>query len=130
MLVFFYLFNLVTPKLLYDLIRLLCKNMSELDVELLLLVLRNAGFKIRSDDPSSLKAIIVEISERAATVRSSVQGPTQSPSKILTRMNFMLETITNLKNNKQKLGSKVCTRNIQKNEHIYPYDMMIPMQPF
>ncbi|CAG8609422.1 5922_t:CDS:10, partial [Paraglomus occultum] len=88
-----YNFQVVSCVLMYDLIRSFCKEMNELNVELLLKVLRNSGSQLRQDDPSALKEII-QLIQTAMTKTD--------PQRITSRARFMLETIVNLKNNKIK----------------------------
>ncbi|CAG8476315.1 7992_t:CDS:10 [Paraglomus brasilianum] len=88
-----YNFQVVSCVLMYDLIRSFCKEMNELNVELLLKVLRNSGSQLRQDDPSALKEIIQLI--------QTVMAKTD-PQRLTSRARFMLETIVNLKNNRIK----------------------------
>lgn len=65
-------------------------DMRELDVEVLLKVVKTCGPQLRHDDPTSLKEIVALASERASHAESSV------------RTRFMLEALSDLKNNRQK----------------------------
>ena len=56
-----YLFQLVSSKLLYDLIKELINNLDENNADLLLRLIRNSGNQMRSDDPSALKEIVLLI---------------------------------------------------------------------
>ncbi|KAF9243388.1 hypothetical protein BU15DRAFT_86369 [Melanogaster broomeanus] len=88
-----YNFQVISCILLYDIIRnLLSKELSEFRVELLLKILRNSGQQLRQDDPSALKDIVT-----LAQISISKQGDDLS-----SRTKFMIETLTNLKNNKVK----------------------------
>ncbi|TDL25786.1 hypothetical protein BD410DRAFT_765514 [Rickenella mellea] len=89
------LYNLqvISCVLIYDIIRdLLDGELKEMDVELLLKLTRNAGPQLHQDDPSALKDII-------QMVHSKVSGQNGTLSS---RTRFMIETLTNLKNNKIK----------------------------
>lgn len=88
-----YAFQLVSSKLLYDVIRSLIEELSEPNAEILLKIVRNSGNQMRSDDPSALKEIVLQISKKSASL------PKESVSM---RMQFLVETITSLKNNKMK----------------------------
>jgi nucleolar MIF4G domain-containing protein 1 len=46
------------PRQIYDLVRSLVEALGERDVELLLLLLRHAGGRLRADDPAALKDIV------------------------------------------------------------------------
>ncbi|ONH69427.1 Suppressor of glycerol defect protein 1 [Cyberlindnera fabianii] len=85
-----YSFQVVSCKLLYNLISTLITSTTELNSELLLRIVRNAGQQMRSDDPNALKEIIMQFQE-------NVQG-----QEVNTRTRFLIETITNLRNNKSK----------------------------
>ncbi|KAF8843775.1 ARM repeat-containing protein [Paxillus ammoniavirescens] len=88
-----YNFQVISCILLYDIVRdLLSKELSEFRVELLLKILRNSGQQLRQDDPSALKDIV-------ALAQSSIA---KKGDDLSTRTKFMIETLTNLKNNKIK----------------------------
>ncbi|TRM64275.1 hypothetical protein BD626DRAFT_400795 [Schizophyllum amplum] len=92
-----YNFQVVSCVLIYDIIRsLLAGPLVELDVELLLKVMRNSGHQLRVDDPSALKDIIQIVQEK-------VEGRAALYSS---RTKFMIETLSNLKNNKVKKGQQ------------------------
>lgn len=91
-----YAFHLVSSKLLYDLIKELIRNLSEDSAELLLKIIRTSGNQMRSDDPTSLKEIVLEITKKSNSLPRDLITP---------RMQFLLETITSLKNNKLKSNS-------------------------
>ncbi|KAI8639720.1 hypothetical protein BD408DRAFT_391902 [Parasitella parasitica] len=90
-----YNFQVLSCIIIYDLVRMLIANLDENSVELLLRIIRTAGPEMRSDDPTSLKQIIDEIQKETAK---------RDPATISIRHKFMLETITNIKNNKIKNG--------------------------
>ncbi|KAG9314967.1 hypothetical protein JVU11DRAFT_4076 [Chiua virens] len=88
-----YNFQVISCILLYDIIKdLLGKTLSEFRVELLLKILRSSGQQLRQDDPSALKDIVT-------LAQSSIANQTNNLSS---RVKFMIETLTNLKNNKIK----------------------------
>ncbi|KAL1727850.1 hypothetical protein EV714DRAFT_253370 [Schizophyllum commune] len=92
-----YNFQVVSCVLVYDIVRsLLAGGMDELDVELLLKVVRNSGQQLRADDPSALKDII-------QIVQGKVEG---KGGNLSSRAKFMIETLTNLKNNKAAKSKK------------------------
>ncbi|KAJ1566458.1 suppressor of glycerol defect, partial [Cladochytrium tenue] len=88
-----YNFDVVGCPLVYDLVRACLDRMLEADVEVVLRILRVAGFKLRGDDPSALKDIVQIVHDRSAK-----GGPVFERS----RVKFLVETIMNLKNNKKK----------------------------
>ncbi|BGP41129.1 suppressor of glycerol defect [Rhodotorula kratochvilovae] len=90
------LYNLqvVHCALVYDLVRTLVSGgMGELEVELLSRIVKRSGQQLRSDDPSALKDIIGLVKQKMAGV---------DPSSMNSRTRFMVEQLTNLKNNKLK----------------------------
>jgi nucleolar MIF4G domain-containing protein 1 len=93
---YLYNFNQMGHILIYDLIRKLLDNLNESNVESLLKILKISGGKLRSDDPSSLKEIIIMVSERNIKDLSYFQTNERLRSK------FMVETIMDLKNNKKE----------------------------
>ncbi|ODQ56386.1 ARM repeat-containing protein [Saitoella complicata NRRL Y-17804] len=92
------LYNLqvVGCTLIYDFIRVFLGDLNELNTELLLKIVRNSGQQLRSDDPTALKDIVL-------MMQSSINK--MDKDKINTRTKFMIETITNLKNNKLKTAN-------------------------
>ncbi|KAG2017925.1 MIF4G/MA4 domain-containing protein [Coprinopsis cinerea AmutBmut pab1-1] len=93
-----YNFQVISSILMFDIIRALLKDeISEFNVELLLKILRNSGQQLRADDPLALKDIV-------QIVQDKVEG---KESAVSSRTRFMIETLTNLKNNKiKKLGEQ------------------------
>ncbi|TPX67953.1 hypothetical protein SpCBS45565_g03507 [Spizellomyces sp. 'palustris'] len=97
LLAYLYNFEVVACVLIYDIVRMTISELSELDVEILLKMLRICGFQLRADDPLALKDIVLMIQEE---VKKREEGSTS------TRFKFMVETIMDLKNNKRKLQKK------------------------
>ncbi|KND04016.1 uncharacterized protein SPPG_01463 [Spizellomyces punctatus DAOM BR117] len=97
LLAYLYNFEVVACVLIYDIVRMTISELSELDVEILLKMLRICGFQLRADDPLALKDIVLTIQEE---VKKREVGSTS------TRFKFMVETIMDLKNNKRKLQKK------------------------
>ncbi|KAJ7593311.1 hypothetical protein C8J56DRAFT_495127 [Mycena floridula] len=94
-----YNFQVISCLLVFDVIRGLLEVLTEFNVELLLKIVRNSGQQLRQDDPSALKDIIDIVQNKM-----SVEG-----DKTSSRTRFMIETLTNLKNNKLK-------RNVTQNQ--------------
>lgn len=92
-----YMFQLVSSKLLYDIIKTLINDLNEKNAELLVRLIRNSGNQMRSDDPSSLKDIVLLINNKASSLTSD---------QLNTRTQFLIETITSLKNNKLKINNE------------------------
>ena len=89
-------FQVVGSNLMFDYIRMLLGNLSELNAELLLKIIRTSGPQLRQDDPSSLKDIVALLRPSIASV---------GEENISVRTKFMIETINDLKNNKMKTGT-------------------------
>ena len=87
-----YNFQITSCTLIYDLIRLYISNLNERNVEVLLKILKTCGSLLRQDDPSSLKDIV-------QSINLSALATSQDKSF---RFKFMLETISDLKNNRKK----------------------------
>ena len=85
-----YNFGLVSCRLIYDLVEMLIKTPNEFTTELLLRVVSISGQLIRGDDPKALKEIIT-------VLLNNVKNVQQSP-----RMKFLLEVMSDLKNNRLK----------------------------
>lgn len=92
-----YMLQLISSKLLYDVIKKLINELDETNAELLVRLVRNSGNQMRSDDPTALKEIVLLINKKVSTLPSN---------KINTRTQFLIETITSLKNNKLKINNE------------------------
>ena len=90
-----YNFQVISSKLIYDFVQLFLEQISEINTELLLKIVRNAGPQLRQDDPSSLKDIVLQLQQAVATV---------GEESLSVRTKFMIETMNNLKNNRMKTG--------------------------
>lgn len=90
-----YNFQVVGSTLIYDFVRLFLAELSEINTELLLKIIRNSGQQLRQDDPSSLKEIVLQLQGAVAD---------SGEEKLSVRTRYMIETITNLKNNRMKTG--------------------------
>ncbi|KAI9762734.1 MAG: suppressor of glycerol defect [Geoglossum simile] len=114
-----YNFQVIGSNLIFDFIRIFLSRISELNTELLLVVIKSklqlfylvnaflvslsdllthgsaAGPKLRQDDPSALKDIILTLQPAIASVGEAA---------LSVRTKFMIETINNLKNNRMKTG--------------------------
>ncbi|KAI8072311.1 hypothetical protein BC940DRAFT_251655 [Gongronella butleri] len=108
-----YNFQVISCILIYDVIRSLIGQLDEQSVELLLKIVRTCGAQMRSDDPASLKDIIDAI---------HVESNKRDAKSISVRHKFMLETLTNIKNNKIK-SSEASARQADK-------DMVTKMKRF
>jgi nucleolar MIF4G domain-containing protein 1 len=95
-----YTFHVIGSRLVFDYVRLLLEEMSEANTELLLRVVRDVGPQLRQDDPSSLKDMIRIMQNSAAKLAANGQ-------EMSVRTKFMIETITDLKNNKAKAAASV-----------------------
>ena len=95
LLIICYLYNygVLHCTLIYGLIRDLISSFKEVDIEALLLILSHCGQQLRSDDPSALKEIVILVKDQAEKPRDDDQADSS-------RINFMLDTVMSLKNNK------------------------------
>jgi len=104
-----YNFGVISSVLIFGLIRIFVAEMNELNTELLLKVVRNSGSQLRQDDPTSLKDIVTMM--QPAISRAGLQN-------LSTRTRFMIETLTNLKNNKSKLSTATSVVNSESSNRM------------
>ncbi|EGD94428.1 nuclear protein [Trichophyton tonsurans CBS 112818] len=90
-----YNFHVIGSSLAFDYIRLLLTEINELNTELLLKIIKSSGSQLRQDDPSSLKDIVMLVQPAVARVGEAA---------LFVRTKFMIEIITDLKNNRLKTG--------------------------
>ncbi|KAL6575184.1 hypothetical protein OROMI_012469 [Orobanche minor] len=87
-------------ELIYDFLIMLGKRLTEVDVSTVLTVLQCCGMKLRGDDPAGMKNFILSVQNRVTELKaSSENGQSHISNK---RMEFMLETICDIKNNKKR----------------------------
>ncbi|KAJ9611266.1 suppressor of glycerol defect [Cladophialophora chaetospira] len=91
-------FHLISNSIIFDHIRLLLGRLSENNTELLLRLIRDCGPQLRQDDPSSLKDIVQLMQRETARMNSAGE-------QMSVRTKFMIETMTDLKNNKMKAAT-------------------------
>jgi nucleolar MIF4G domain-containing protein 1 len=122
LLIYLYNFDVIQNGLLFDLLNLMANNFRDVDIELALVILQNVGARLRSEDPSGLKEALGKLREKATLAMQnkslqSVHTSQMSNSKNVPdsveefdpsgdqkkRIEFMIETILDLKNNKMKL---------------------------
>lgn len=97
---YLYKFGVCSSDLIYDFMITLSKRLTEVDVSTILTVLQSCGMRLRADDPVGMKNFISSVQSRVTELKAS-SGEDQSniSSK---RMEFMLETICDIKNNKAR----------------------------
>lgn len=97
------IFGVCSSDLLYDFLSVLSKRLKELDVSTILTILQCCGMKLRSDDPTGMKDFILNIQNRVNELKSlSGSVPDGQPKINNKRMEFMLETVCDIKNNKKR----------------------------
>jgi nucleolar MIF4G domain-containing protein 1 len=100
-----YELEIIACSMTYELVRLLATNLSEVGVDLLLLLLRTVGPTIRAQDPVSLKDIILFIKDSAATTNRDADSDAHCANVenlFSSRVDVMLDLIYELKENKLK----------------------------
>lgn len=96
---YLYTFNIIAPTLIYDIIRMAIKDLTSIDVSILLRLLRLCGPKLRRDDPLALKEIILLVTKRQSKL-------VEAGHVLSVRTKFMMESLLDLKNNKVKAQRK------------------------
>ncbi|KAL6995283.1 hypothetical protein U1Q18_005419 [Sarracenia purpurea var. burkii] len=95
-----YVFGVCSSDLIYDLMIMLSKRLMEIDVSTILTILRCCGMNLRGDDPAAMKQFVLSVQNKANELKASTgNGGPNTSSK---RMEFMLETICDIKNNKKR----------------------------
>lgn len=95
LLCYFYNFGVIHCTLVYDIVRNLIESCSEIDVEVLLLLLSHCGRALRSDDPSALKEIVLLVRKQSLNRQTETKASS-------TRSDYMVSAIMDLKNNKRR----------------------------
>lgn len=102
---YMYNFGLIHSVFMFDIVRSFINSFSELDIELILLILSHSGYSLRSDDPLALKEIVLAVDKQ-----HSLSSHTASTS----RVEFMISSMTNLKNNKRRKQDMVYNERTSK----------------
>ena len=93
---YFYAENLIEVGLFSEIVSDIIKDFSDKTIELLMFILTTVGFIIRKDSPETLKNLIKEIQSKAENRAALKEADGSDSSK---RIEFMLETMTAIKNN-------------------------------
>jgi nucleolar MIF4G domain-containing protein 1 len=91
---YLYNFGVVHCSLIYDAIRNLIESFTEIDVELLLLILSHSGRALRSDDPLALKEIVFLVQKQYTIAKKSNTNAS--------RLEYMVSAVIDLKNNRKR----------------------------
>ncbi|XP_027349723.1 nucleolar MIF4G domain-containing protein 1 [Abrus precatorius] len=94
------IFGVCASDLIYDFLIMLSKRLIEIDVSIILTVLQCCGMKIRADDPAAMKNFILSVQNTSNKLKASAGDDHEK--KTSKRMEFMLEIIYDIKNNKRK----------------------------
>ncbi|KAK7377853.1 hypothetical protein VNO80_03286 [Phaseolus coccineus] len=94
------IFGVCSSDLIYDFLVMLSKRLTETDVSIILALLQCCGMKIRVDDPAAMKDFILSVQNTSNKLKTSSGDDSQKKNS--KRMDFMLEIICDIKNNKRK----------------------------
>ncbi|CAI7728429.1 unnamed protein product [Closterium sp. NIES-53] len=109
LLAYLYVFKLLAPEVIYSFLARLTDGFRELDVAAMIHLLQSCGLALRADDPVAMKEFILAVQSKAADIRRQAQeawsegagGSGGEKAPVLSkRVEFMLETITDIKNNR------------------------------
>lgn len=89
-----------------DLLKEAAERFTELDVQLVYMVMKIAGFKLRGDSPSDLKDVILAIKAHADSDEWKFQCIELVTYRNNQRVQLMLETVYNIKNNRDNAELK------------------------
>ncbi|KAF7135056.1 hypothetical protein RHSIM_Rhsim08G0079300 [Rhododendron simsii] len=96
---YLYIFGVCSSDLIYDFMIMLSKRLREIDVSTILTILQCCGMNLRGEDHAAMKSFVLSVQNRANELKASSGNGLHSSSK---RMEFMLETISDIKNNKKR----------------------------
>jgi nucleolar MIF4G domain-containing protein 1 len=123
LLMYLYTFRVIHHSLMYDLISTVLTRFEDADIEILLMLVKGCGQTLRSDDPSALRDVVTNSIKRAGDQKSQskakqvAEAVSTDASDVpvgLTRSDYLLEMLSDLKNNKLKFQDKDVTSNIQR----------------
>ncbi|OMJ19634.1 Suppressor of glycerol defect protein 1, partial [Smittium culicis] len=105
-----YNFNVISCRLIYDLLDYAASYPNETTIEIILAVIKTAGYQLRKDEPLLLKNLCLVVTTNFKNLNSD-------QVKSTVRCNFMLEQLGNLRNNRMKqvmLSSADCVIPLKK----------------
>ncbi|KAJ2885537.1 suppressor of glycerol defect [Coemansia aciculifera] len=100
-----YNFQVISCQLVYDVIRMCIEDINEFTAELLLKLIRISGVQLRKDDPLALKEIVQQVNETIGKAGAK---------KFSVRCQFMVESLTNLKDNRMRNTMSASADNVAK----------------
>lgn len=104
-----YNFKATHSLLIFDVFKLLVESFQEIDIELILLVLKHSGFTLRKDDPLTFKEVLLSVQSKASSLK-----PEQNQS----RVNFMLDILIEVRNNNMEKMKKLLSYDPSITEHL------------
>ena len=89
----FYLFKVMTPKFLTELIEVLLSRFTESDIEVLIFVMHNIGFQLRNEEPEAIQKIIemAESQKNSHAVKQKMENIEEDGAKAKKIHFLMLE---------------------------------------
>ncbi|OMJ22521.1 Suppressor of glycerol defect protein 1, partial [Smittium culicis] len=105
-----YNFHVISCRLIYDLLDYAASYPNETTIEIILAVIKTAGYQLRKDEPLLLKNLCL-------VVTANFKNLNNDQVKSTVRCNFMLEQLGNLRNNRMKqvmLSSADCVIPLKK----------------
>ncbi|KAF9358184.1 suppressor of glycerol defect [Mortierella sp. AD094] len=93
-----YNMQVIACVLVYEFIRWFMTELTEMNVELVVKIVKTSGYQLRQDDPTTLKTIIQDFT--VLSNQSKIREGSSTP--ISSRTRFLLETLTALKANRMK----------------------------
>ncbi|RZB47450.1 Nucleolar MIF4G domain-containing protein 1 [Glycine soja] len=94
------IFGVCSSDLIYDFLVMVSKRLTEADVSIILTLLQCCGMKLRADDPAAMKDFILSVQNTSNKLKASSEDDNEKKNS--KRMEFMLEIICDIKNNKKK----------------------------
>jgi nucleolar MIF4G domain-containing protein 1 len=99
----FYIFQNLSSKFYYDIIKLFLDDFNDVSSELLLILLNHIGIEIRKEDPESLKEIIsnTHVKYNTMVAKSKMEmDKTNTSTNKTNKMKYIVDMIDEIKNNK------------------------------
>lgn len=111
LLAYFYNLRILHHQLIVDIMEVLASGtdrIGELEADLLVCLIDHCGTQLRGDDPTGLRSIINSLSAKAGAGSGSERDEEGS------RLKFLLESFTDLKNNKSRRNQSANSESVKK----------------
>ena len=103
-----FLFQSISQKVLFDLLRHLLQSFHEADIEVLIFLLHNIGLQLRKADPLALRDLLALADQKRNSFQAVLKmDPTEELHRLERKVGFLSLELQDIRNNKGTLTLQV-----------------------